>query len=435
MSREQARDAAGVRPGVWSVAALAVAALALVGRIHDAASLPPLQDFDGPGHALNVVALHAGRLPEPTSWGGFHPPIYYALGALVWEVLPPSVPVHVGLRWISLAAGVGLALWIWRCLRRRTDAADAALIALLVFCTPVVVLATSMLGNEALCAFLVTGALARTLEPPPAAGAVRHACVTGLWLAGALLTKATALAAVGACALGYAAWLVRRPRAAVAALAVVVALPLVAAAPHYARLLRASGGGVLAVVSGGALSPLARAEMRAQLPGSRHLSDYLRLPPASLLAPVYQAPGMLRSVPGLLYASTWADAHEQFLPASDPRVVAAEAGLALGGLLPTGLALAGLARVLRRPLAHRELLAPLALAAGLLVALLRYTWVFPAYSAVKASYLLSAALPAALCLSLGVGSVSGPRRAGLRGAFLALALACTLVTWHGWWAL
>jgi len=435
MSAGGAGAVAKAPPGVWSALAAGAGALALVGRVHDVASLPPLQDFDGPGHALNVVALHAGRLPEPTSWGGFHPPLYYALGALVWDVLPESVPVHVGLRLISLLAGVGLALWIWRALYRQAAADDAALVALLVFCTPVVVLSTSMLGNEALCAFLVTGALARLLEPPPSDRVLRHAGVTGLWLAGALLTKSTALAAVAACALGYVAWLARRPLAAAAALALVVGLPLLAAAPHYARLLRASGGNLLVVVSGGALSPAVRAEMRSQPPGERHLSDYLAFPAAALLAPVHQAPGMARSVPGMLYASTWADAHEHFLPAADPRVLAAEAGLALGGLLPTGLALAGLLRVLRRPLAYRGLLAPLALAGGLALALLRYTWVLPAYSAVKASYLLSAALPAAACLALGLGAASGARRAGLRGALLALALACTLVTWRGWWGL
>ncbi len=424
---------ASPRAGAWSVGAALVAALALVGRAHDVASLPPLQDFDGPGHALNVVALHAGRLPDPGSWGGFHPPLYYALGALVWDLLPESVPVHVGLRAISLVAGVGLALWIWRALRRRASGEDALLVALLVFCTPVVVLATSMLGNEALCAFLVTGALARTLQPPPPERVLRHATGTGLWLASALLTKSTALAALPACALGYAAWLARRPRSTVAALALVVGLPLVAAAPHYVRLLEASGGNLLAVVSGGALSPAVRAEMRSQPPGERRLSDYVTLPAAAFLAPVYLAPGMTRSVPGLLYASTWADAHEHFLPASDPRVLAAEAALALGGLLPTGLALVGLARALRRPARHRELLASLLLAAGLLLALLRYTWLLPAYSAVKASYLLSAALPAAACLALGLEAVPARRRGWLRGALLALALACTLVTWRGWW--
>jgi 4-amino-4-deoxy-L-arabinose transferase-like glycosyltransferase len=419
----------GDRP--WLVAAGAIAGLALVGRIHDAFTLPPLQDFDGAGHALNAVALHAGRLPDPTTWAGFHPPLYYALGAVVWALLPESVPVHVGLRLISVAAGIGMALVVWRTLRRRFAPADAAVASLVLFCAPVFVLSTSMLGNEALCAFLVTAALARTTAIGPPERAARHASATGAWLAAALLTKATALVALGPCALGYGVALRRTPRRAVLAASLVVVLPLAVAAPHFARLLRVSGGDVLAAFSGGAVSPAAQKEMRSQPPGERHLADYVTIPSATFLAPVYAAPGMVRSVPGLLYASTWADAHERFLPAWNPRVLAAESLLAMAGLLPTGIALLGVIGVLRRPRAHAWLVASLALAGALLVALLRYSWILPAYSSVKASYLLSAGLPAAALLAVGLGGRSAAWRGVLRGALLAFALLAIGVTWIG----
>jgi hypothetical protein len=136
-------------------------------------------------------------------------------------------------------------------------------------------------------------------------------------------------------------------------------------------------------------------------------------------------------VPGLLYASTWADAHERFLPAWNPRVLAAESLLAMAGLLPTGIALLGVIGVLRRPRAHAWLVASLALAGALLVALLRYSWILPAYSSVKASYLLSAGLPAAALLAVGLGGRSAAWRGVLRGALLAFALLAIGVTWIG----
>ena len=100
--------------------------------------------------------------------------------------------------------------------------------------------------------------------------------------------------------------------------------------------------------------------------------------------------------------------------------------------MPTGLALLGLIQLARRrdPL----LLAPLLFAAALLGALLRYSWMLPHYSAVKASYLLPAMLPAAMCLAAGLAHCRGWRRPVLRAGLLGIALGGTLLTWHGWWA-
>jgi hypothetical protein len=73
-------------------------AAAVVARIHNAFAFPALADFDGPGHALNFFALYEGRLPDPASWSGFHPPLAYALGAALWHLLPDAIPVHAALR-------------------------------------------------------------------------------------------------------------------------------------------------------------------------------------------------------------------------------------------------------------------------------------------------------------------------------------------------
>lgn len=421
-------------PGGWLLAAAVVALVSMAARFHNAFAYPPLRDFDGAGHALNAFALHGGELPDPLSWSGFHPPLAYAVGAGLWRLLPESVPVHASLRLASAAAGIGALFLIWRELSRRFPAQDAAAVSALALSAPVVVIATSMIGNEALCTFWVTACLVWLMRPFEGSRAVRHAAVTGLMAGAATLSKSTGLVVVAAAALFYALRLRRDPRRLAATVATLLATSALLTAPHTLRLMRATGSGPLAVMSGGVGSPDARGAMQVQPPGERHLSDYLRVPPATFLAPFYLEPGMLESVPGLLYASTWADAHAQFLPPGvDPAILRAEVATSLGGLLPTALAAWGLVTILRR---RRELdvfLGPFLFGALLAGAFAVQAWTVPHYSAIKASYLLPAALPASVLLAAGLGELRrarGVARAGL----LALAAACTALTWYGWWS-
>ena len=415
----------------WLAAAGAVAALACVARFHDAFAFPPLRDFDGPAHALSVFSLYEGRLPDPHTWAGFHPPLYYALGAALWHVLPASVPVHAALRLLSAAAGLGAVAIAWRALARFASRADAAVVAALVASAPVVAIATSMLGNETLCAFFATAVLARLVAmPDDARRLVRHALATGALAGLAALSKSTGLAVAGVATLAYL-WRVRslgRP-ALVAALAA-ASSALALAAPFFVWLAITTGS-PLALISGGKPSDAEGSEMAAQPPGERHLSDYFVVPIAAIAAPFKDAAGMTRSVPGLLYASTWADGHGEFLPADRRSVVGAAALSALLGLAPTGLALAGLVRLVRRREAAAA--APLGYAALLGAAFLAQTWLVPRYSAVKASYLLSALLPASIALASGVAA-TGPRaRTVWRVALLAIAAYASFLTWWGWW--
>jgi hypothetical protein len=422
------------RRRLWLAATLLVLCVAAVCRVHDLSAYPALREFDGPGHAANVVALERGQLPDPAGWGGFHPPLYPALGALVWRVLPESVPVHVGLRAISALAGAALAWIVARTLRRFVSDVDAMVVATLVFCAPVFAIASGMLGNEMLGACLVTIALERLASMPPPATAPRHAFWTGAWLGAALLTKSSALGAVGVAALTYAVSARAVPRRAIAAATLALTVPLTLASPHYVRLLRTGDAPLLSLVSGGGLSAHVRAEMSSQPPGERHAADYVSLPITAVLAPHHAAPGLDRSIPGLLYATTWGDGQGQFLPASQPEVLTAAAAVAAGGLVPTFLGLLGAGRVLRAPHRFRAAAGPLLFGALLFLAWLRYTWVLPAYSAVKASYLLPATLPAALLLAFGIDARSPRVRDAARAFCLLLALASSLLLWQGWWA-
>jgi len=57
----------------------------------------------------------------------------------------------------------------------------------------------------------------------------------------------------------------------------------------------------------------------------------------------------------------------------------------------------------------------------------------PRYSAVKASYLLSALLPVGLALGIGVATARPGARVALRCALLAIGGYATFLTWYGWW--
>jgi hypothetical protein len=289
-----------------------------------------------------------------------------------------------------------------------------------------------MIGNEMLCTLLVTACLARTLGRVPA-HPLRHAFGTGLLAGAASLAKSTGWVALGAAGVSYAVRLRHDRRRMLAALVVLGVAGVGLAAPHTLRLMRATGASPLGVMSGGVGSPDARAAMADQPPGERRLAHYLSLPPAALLAPVYLAPGMLESVPGLVYASTWADGHAQFLPPGVDAVLRAETAAALAGLLPTLLGLLGLLRILQRPRLHREWLGAFVFAALLGLAFVFQSWAFPHYSAVKASYLLPAALPASYVLGVGLGALPGAWRSVVRAGLLVLAGGSTALTWYGWW--
>ncbi|RIL07580.1 MAG: hypothetical protein DCC71_02295, partial [Proteobacteria bacterium] len=203
-------------------------------------------------------------------------------------------------------------------------------------------------------------------------------------------------------------------------------------APVYGPRVVESGS-LLSIVRGGDPSDAQGSEMAAQPPGVRHVADYFLVPIATFLAPFKDAPGMVRSVPGLLYASTWADGHGQFLPVRVPAVVGAAAVGSLLGLFPTALAIAGLVRIARRR-AFAGTAPALAFGALLVVALLVQTWVVPVYSAVKASYLLSASIAAAIALAAGLAALAGRGRAAARAALLGVGAYATFLTWYGWWS-
>lgn len=413
-------------------ASAAVVVAALVARVHNLTAFPALHDFDGPGHALNVFALYRGELPDPRSWSGGHPPLYHALGALLWRLLPEAIPVHVALRAISFVATVLVLALTWRTLRRVFDPADAAVASTSIFCVPGVVAATGMVGNDALCALFATLVLSRLVDLRlGAAPTLRHAALTGLCAGLAALTKATGALAVGVAGIAYAWRLRRAPRRALAVLASLGIVVAVVTAPHYGRLFaRVSGSSLDVVTIGGSVEK--EVVMADQEPSVRHAWHYATLPRSTFTRPDRHDPALEISVPGLLHAALWAEGFGNFVPLR-PNTLNPKRAFALLGLLPTAVLLLGALRLLRR----RDLLRPVAfpLLYGLLlfVAFLQITWSFPASSSVKPSYMTSALLPAAALVAAGLGAWRGIARRVVRGALLAIAVLGVGFTWYGWW--
>lgn len=411
-------------------------ALAFGAQLSNAFLLPALADYDAPGHALNAFALYSGRLPDPHTWSGFHPPLYYALGAALWRLTEGWLPAQAALRLVSVLSGLCAVLVVERALRRRVPAGDAALVALVAYCTPVVVIAGAMLGNEALCMALVTAVLARLAGLPGSAPRrpLRHALGTGALAALALLTKVTAVLVAPVAAAAYLAWLRPSLRRGAAAALVALALPALAAGLHFGHLMKATASGPSVVLSGSVASAEARTEMASQPPGVRRLADYLSFPIAAILRPHVTSEGLASSVPGLFYATLEADAMGAYLPAAtQPRALAAGALLATAGLLPSALALYGLLRLLRRPREHAWLLFATAYALALALAYAYYQWSIPHYSAGKASYVASALLPAAGWLALGLGGLAERAGAAARVLLLGVAVLDATLLWQGLW--
>jgi tetratricopeptide (TPR) repeat protein len=259
------------------------------------------------------------------------------------------------------------------------------------------------LGAAFLAAFVANERRAR----PTLAGAALVGVLGGLALwakFSGLLTLLVACAALALRAFLRGAWSAPA-RAALARAALIVGVGLALSAPYTVRNLLAFGTPFQLSRD---FALVAQVE-RDQPPGRRGVLDYLRLPAAAFSDPNPLAPHLLGSVWASVYLNTWADTYRE----SDvARALEAEreerrstALLGLLGLLPTALALVGVALCARdvRWGRRREVYLPLAVQAALsLAAFVVFSWRVPLWSALKASYLFGLSLPFAVALARGI---------------------------------
>ncbi len=405
---------------------VAVAVFAVVARVHNATAYPAMRDWDAGGHALNVVALREGHLPLLRSWAGSHPPLYYAVGAALWTLLPEGVPVHVVLRLLSSGAWLVTIALVWRSLRRLGFRVDAAIVAVLLLGVPGIVIASGMMGNDAFCVLLMTATLVRLLEASPAdVASARHVAGTALLAGLAALTKAPGLAVVGVTA-AYYAWESRRSLARAVRNAAIVGLVAgIVIVPHYGRLSLTR-----AASSDHAATP----KSSYHVPPYDFLAGFSASPEKEAISLVVLAvlsatePHPQRAA--LLQKGLWGDPTSVFLPPSRSGSLDL---LSSAGLLVDGLVLLGMVRLLwRRDIAAR---ARVVVGFGLvyLGAIIVPCIVAPYLILTKTNFLLPLVLPVSLVLSLALEGLRGHVKTALRGALLAIASAGVALTWYGWW--
>ncbi len=394
--------------------ACVVVGLAILARLHAVVAWPAIHDWDASGHAVNVVDLREGHLPDPRSWCGSHPPLYYALGAVLWAILPDGVPVHQTLRLLSVAAWTATVGLVWGWLRRRVGAADAAVAAALLFAVPGFTIASVMMTNDALCAFFVTAALLGLLATAgDRVPTVRAAAAIGAIAGLAALSKATGVAIVGWAGLTLA-WRARRdPKRAVPALLVFAVVSGALALPHYGRLFLAVAG-----------SPYDVLAVRA---GSQEKEVI-----ATVVEAVTQVDRRGTSPVALFVASLWGDPTAVFLPRGAATYGLSRA-LVLGGAFVAAVLLAGLARVLARRDLLRANAAALLFGVAYAGALVPHAISRPYIVLTKTNYVMLEALPLAILLVSGLAWARGMLRIAVHAMLLLVAVGGLALTTYGWW--
>ena len=168
-------------------------------RVHNAWVTPPLAGFDGPYHAAYIgIIFLEGRWPlSQESWSTFHPPLYYALSALVWKLLPDGLGPHAVLFWLrmlNVAAGLAIGFAVQRSARLlfpQRPRVEIYAVGLALF-LPMLIGPSSELGNEmlaaAFCALAVPLWLRCLQEPDSRRRALALGAVLGL----AVLSKLNA---------------------------------------------------------------------------------------------------------------------------------------------------------------------------------------------------------------------------------------------------
>ncbi|MDB4433169.1 glycosyltransferase family 39 protein [bacterium] len=420
-------------------------ALAAVLRLHNAWAALPLSGFDGPFHAAYVGIIHyEGRLPSPyESWSTFHPPLYYALCALLWDILPTSLDsrgVLFALRAINVAAGLGVGLAVWASARlllpaRPAVALYATAVALFL---PMVVAPSSLLGNEFLAMALSALAVLLLLRTMAAPRPLWYAAILGAVLGLAVLSKISALvvlaAAVIALSLRGRRYGDLRPPAWKAPAVVGLAFLLVTAW-YFAGNLARHGVPVVTEVEN---SVELMAEQGFGSP--RPLRAYVSLRPDILLNPADRSPRATGAVWPVTFATIWFDVHGTMIRVRSVWAKRFSRALFTCGAVITAIASVGLAAVLAgrtRLAVPFGALALVILAALSVASYVAFTYRVATFSVLKGTYLAPGLVPFALFAGIGFDALAarGEWASRLLRVFLAVfVLAVVCISWSGWLA-
>jgi len=420
-------------------------AAASVLRVHNAWVTPPLAGFDGPYHAAYIGIIYLeGRWPlSQESWSTNHPPLYYALSALVWSLLPDRLGPHAvlfSLRMLNVAAGLAIGFAVHRSARllfpqRPWVAVQAAGLALFL---PMLIGPSSEIGNEmltaALCALAVPLWLRCLMEPDSSRRALALGGVLGL----AVLCKLNATGVVAAAGLTLIVRGFQTRGARLAALeipAVLAVSVLLVSGIFFARNLAYYGKPFLTEV---ALS--AQVMAPSGYGKAREIASYLRLTPDVLLDPTDRSPRVEGAVWPATFASVWFDVHGSVIRVQSPWGMRFARILFGFGAVISALGLLGFAAMLTRrapPAVPLGAGALLALALLCLASYVAFTRQVATFSTLKGTLLAPGVT--AFAIAAGLGGELVARTGRLAGRVLAAFGACFVLAvgaifWVGWLA-
>jgi tetratricopeptide (TPR) repeat protein len=429
-------------------------ALGVAARLHNAWAAPVLAGYDAFAHFTYVwFVAETGRAPMPThGWSFFHPPLYYASMAALWNALPdvdPATRLRLGKLAVS-ALGCIPAFVVWKLVgRRHPGRAGIRLLATgLVLLLPMQLYSAGFLGNESLHAVCGALSLAAVLwllrEPSPL-----RAVVLGVCLGLAMLAKFSAIAVVAACfaAVALSGLAHRRTGPALKTIALATVAMLAVCGWWYARNVSAYGTPfqlsrdtfMVAFVEGN------------QPQAARGPADYLTFDPLIFRRPVWPrgatvegdaAPhgferAVRESVWTGLYANTWFDGFGGYvLPPVVDSEVARRAGqlLLTLGLVPTGVVLLGLVSslaALRRRGWDDEAVALALTIAAMLVLFVYGTHAAPIAAAVKATYFTPIVVAFAFFFAEGLARLSPGSMRVVTAVCAVLGGISLAVFWQG----
>jgi hypothetical protein len=413
-----------------AVLAAAMGLVALAMRLHNVVRYPPDWGFDASFNWRYIYRLTQDlALPPPgAGWSTADPPLFFALGALLYATFKPiSDPLMlVAIPLLNTVMGFGV-VWLAADLARRADP-DRPLRVVLAAGTllflPAHVQMSVMVNEEMLSTLLVSLSIyavaVHSWNNRPST--LRDATGAGLAAGLALLTKLSGGVAMLAAA-GAVLSEIRhgqRWRPALANAAVIVLMASALGGWFYVR------GSIFSAY----LDPEGldvHAIMREMPPGERSLGDFVRVPIATFADPQLLNPDLLRSVWGSTYATWWFDGHRFFLPTQATGVQRLGTLTLILALLPSAAFLWGCGRGVRRLVrGERGPDAPLLLLmATTAAAYALYTWSNPYFTVVKGTSLLGIAVPFAYYASEGLERwARGPRPVAVALWVLLLALAC-----------
>jgi hypothetical protein len=409
--RTEAAVFAAARSSRWTfVIAVAVVVGGYAGLLAwDVAHYDWLRGYDAYANSLysDVIRLHH-RLPTTSETDVWHtPPLFFALAALVDS--------HRGVQFLDGAAALAVVIFAGLTARELFPRSRLVQIAALAFAalTPVLTRTAVMYHPEPLATALAGAGLyviVRTLvrgSHVPQGGAV-----AGLLFGLAILTRTWSVAPAAACFIGLLlfAWLEREPRGLYSA-GLFVGIVLILTLPWFVHQARSHG------------SPFAfnRPAPKEQFFSRRPASFYLSLDVGTVLSHPY-APNFANHLLPVVYTDWWGDYWRYFEipyenisapPLLPPKYEKPRVRQNYVGVAPTLLGVAGFVGIVWAALRRRSpalLVLPLAIVLlGLEFLVFQIAYPHADGDTIKATYLLNAVAPFAVCAAYALGWL---RRAG-----------------------